>query len=279
MTISMTAAMTTGAKSDTALICGQGGLPGILADRAPDALLIEMEGFPADLGGRPAEPFRLERLVPLMEQLLDRGISRVCFAGAVRRPRIEPEAFDARTATLVPRILRAIQSGDDAALREVIAIFEDWGLGVVAAHDIAPELLAEEGLLAGTVSDADRADAARAAEIVAGLGALDLGQGAVVARGLCLAVETLPGTDAMLDFVARHAAVRPKGARGVLYKAPKPGQDRRIDLPAIGPQTVGNAAAAGLAGIAVAAGGVLMLDREATLAAAEAAGLFLWARA
>jgi len=101
-----------------------------------------------------------------------------------------------------------------------------------------------------------------------------------VAQGLCLAVETLPGTDAMLDFVALHARLRPdpSGARGVFYKAPKLGQDRRIDLPALGPETIRRAAAAGLAGVAFEAGGVLLLDRAATIAAAEAAGLFLWAR-
>jgi DUF1009 family protein len=91
----------------------------------------------------------------------------------------------------------------------------------------------------------------------------------------------LPGTDAMLDFVAlTGAALRPdpKGARGLLYKAPKPGQDRRVDLPAIGPQTIARAAAAGLAGIAWEAGGVMLLDRAATVTAAQEAGLFLWSR-
>ena len=83
----------------------------------------------------------------------------------------------------------------------------------------------------------------------------------------------------MLDFVAATGAAepaRPGGRRGVLYKAPKPGQDWRMDLPAIGPATVAAAAAAGLAGVAVQAGGVLILDREATVAAADDAGLFLW---
>jgi DUF1009 family protein len=85
----------------------------------------------------------------------------------------------------------------------------------------------------------------------------------------------------MLDFVTRTGATLrpdPNGARGVLYKAPKPGQDRRVDLPALGPRTVAHAAAAGLAGIAWAAGGVILLDRPATIAAAQEAGLFLWAR-
>ena len=85
----------------------------------------------------------------------------------------------------------------------------------------------------------------------------------------------------MLDFAARHKALRPDpgGARGVFYKAPKPGQDRRIDLPALGPDSVAQAAAAGLAGIAWEADGVILLDRDAMVAAADAAGLFLWARA
>ncbi|MBL3554656.1 LpxI family protein, partial [Rhodovulum sulfidophilum] len=122
---------------------------------------------------------------------------------------------------------------------------------------------------------------ARAAAIVAALGASDLGQGAVVAQGLCLAVETLPGTDAMLAWVADVAGAcrpDPKGAKGVLCKAPKPSQDRRVDLPAIGPATVEAAHRAGLAGIAVEAGGVLVLEPEETLARADALGLFLWVR-
>lgn len=165
----------------TAIIAGQGALPGLLAAQCPDALLAEMEGFSADLPGRRVQRFRLERLVPFMEHLIDSGVSRVCFAGAVRRPRIEAELFDPHTATLVPRLLAALQSGDDAALRQVIGIFEDWGLAVVGADALAPDLVPGPGVLCGAPTPADSADADRAAAIVAGIGALDLGQGAVVA--------------------------------------------------------------------------------------------------
>lgn len=261
-----------------ALIAGQGALAPLLAARLENPLVAALEGFaPA---GLEAQPFRLERLVPFMDHLADQGVEAVCLAGAVRRPRLDPELFDPRTASLVPRIFAAMQSGDDAALRVVLALFEEAGFRILAASEIAPDLLVPPGALTGHPSAADREDAARAAAIVAALGAQDLGQGAVVAQGLCLAVETLPGTDAMLDFAALHQAMRPnpKGARGVLYKAPKPGQDRRIDLPAIGPDTVRRAARAGLAGIAWEAGGVMTLDREAAIAAAQEAGLFLWSR-
>lgn len=271
--------------SRVALIAGSGALPGLLAAALAGAgrppLVARLEGTPVP-EGEGAVRFRLERLVPFMDSLSDAGVTEVVFAGAATRPRIDPEAFDARTAQLVPRLLAAMGQGDDGALRGLVALFEEWGFAVLGADQVAPDLVPGPGVLTGAPGAADEADAARAAAIVAGLGALDLGQGAVVAQGLCLAVETLPGTDAMLAFAALHGpALRPntKGARGVLYKAPKPGQDRRIDLPAIGPETVAGAARAGLAGIAWEAGGVLLLDRDATVAAAAAAGLFLWSRA
>ena len=258
----------------TAVIAGAGGLAREVAAGLGDPLVAAIDGFAPE--GLAAESFRLERLVPFMDSLLDRGIGRVVFAGAVQRPALDPESFDHRTAQLVPRIAMAMRQGDDAALREVIALFEEAGLEVVGLPEVAPALLPGPGFLAGRATAQAEADAARAAEVVAALGTLDIGQGAVVAGGLVLAVETLPGTAAMLDFVARH---RPHGSRGgVLWKQPKPGQDRRIDLPAVGPDTVAQATAARLDGIAWAAGEAVLIDRSATVAAAEAAGLFLWSR-
>ncbi|WBU54285.1 LpxI family protein [Paracoccus sp. SCSIO 75233] len=263
--------------SRTAIIAGQGALAPTVAAMLDNPVVAALEGFAPPI---PHETFRLERLVPFFDWLADQDVSRVTFAGAVRRPRLDPEAFDPRTASLVPRILTAMQSGDDAALREVIALFEEFGFTVAGTAEIAPNLVPGAGMLAGEPSAADIADADRAAKIVEGLGALDLGQGAVVAQGLCLAVETIPGTAAMLEFVAQHQDMRPRknGARGVFWKAPKPGQDRRIDLPTIGPETVDQAAAAGLAGIAWQAGGVILLERETALERARDAGIFLWAR-
>ena len=263
--------------SRTAIIAGQGALAPAIAARLQDPVVAALEGFAPAI---PHESFRLERLVPFFDWLAEPGVDRVTFAGAVRRPRLDPEAFDPRTASLVPRILTAMQSGDDAALREVIALFEEAGFAVAGTQEIAPDLVPGEGFLVGEPTAADIADADRAATIVEGLGALDLGQGAVVAQGLCLAVETLPGTGAMLDFVAAHRDMRPRpnGPRGVFWKAPKPGQDRRIDLPAIGPDTVDQVARAGLAGIAWQAGGVILLEREVAVERARAAGVFLWAR-
>jgi DUF1009 family protein len=263
--------------SRTAVIAGQGGLAQAVIAALDAPLVFALEGFEPPV---PATSFRLERLVPFLDQLLDEGVERVVFAGAVRRPRLDPEAFDPRTAQLVPRILMAMQSGDDAALRTVLDIFEEQGLAICGIDEVAPDLVPAAGVLTGTPTEADRRDADRAAAILDATSGLDIGQGVVVAQGLCLALETLPGTAAMLDFAAAHRNMRPNpnSARGVFYKAPKAGQDRRIDLPTLGPDSIAQAAAAGLAGIAWEAGGVILLDRAESVRRAEAAGLFLWAR-
>ena len=137
-------------------------------------------------------------------------------------------------------------------------------------------LLPESGLLTrGARPDgAARADIWRGVAVCRALGAADVGQAAVVQQGLVLGVEAIEGTDALL---ARCGKLRRQGRGGVLVKLAKPGQDRRLDLPAVGPETVRNAAAAGLAGIAFEAAATVLLDRERTVAEADAAGLFLLA--
>lgn len=260
-----------------ALIAGAGALPAAVVAALPQRPLIcALEGF-QPTGLTPGHSFRVETLVPFLHWLEDQGVTRVCFAGAVQRPRLDPSLFDPATATMVPRLLAAMGQGDDATLREVLAIFTEHGFDIMGVEDIAPALVPGSGILAGEITAQDEKDANRAATIVQALGTVDVGQGCVVAGGLCLAVEALPGTDAMLAGVAQIPA-QLRRAKGLYYKAPKPAQDRRIDLPTIGPATVDAAAAAGLGGIAWQAGGVICLDLATMQAKAAALGLFLWAR-
>ncbi|MEM0934868.1 MAG: UDP-2,3-diacylglucosamine diphosphatase LpxI [Pseudomonadota bacterium] len=268
-----------------ALIAGAGALPAHIVRTSEAAgrpvLVCGIAGFDAALP-RNDRPFRLETLGSLIAGLKAEGLAEVCFCGAVQRPKLDPAAVDAATAPLVERIVGALAAGgDDAALRIALSLFEDAGLRVTPAAEVAPDLLPPEGVLsAARPNDADGADAGRGAAVVAALGAADVGQACVVRRGQVIAVEALPGTDWMLASLAAAppALSPPFDAGGILYKAPKPRQDRRVDLPTIGPETVAGAARAGLSGVVLEAGGVMVLDRAATVAAADAAGLFLWVR-
>jgi hypothetical protein len=158
----------------------------------------------------------------------------------------------------------------------VARVLEEEGFEVVSPQSVLAGLLPESGLLTrGAPPDqAARADIRRGVAVCRALGAVDVGQAVVVQQGLVLGVEAIEGTDALL---ARCGGLRRQGRGGVLVKLSKPNQDRRLDLPAMGPDTVRHAAAAGLAGIAFEAGSTVLLDRERTVAAANAAGLFLLA--
>ena len=181
-----------------ALIAGAGALPAALAAALPRRPFVAaLEGF-APQGVAADLTFRIERLYPFFAALQQAGVTQVAFAGAVRRPRLDPALFDPATAQIVPRLMHSLAQGDDATLREVIAMFEEEGFAVVGAAEIAPALVPAEGLLAGALTARDQADAARAAAIAEALGRVDVGQGCVVAQGLCLAAETIAGTDAML---------------------------------------------------------------------------------
>ena len=104
------------------------------------------------------------------------------------------------------------------------------------------------------------------------LGQADVGQGCVVQQGLVLALEAIEGTDEMLR---RSALYKREGVGGVLVKSAKPQQDKRLDLPAIGLKTIEESHKAGLRGIALLAGGTMIIDREAVLARADALGMFI----
>jgi UDP-2,3-diacylglucosamine hydrolase len=267
-----------------AIVAGRGLLPRLLAEdcarRGRPYRVVLFEGVTLDwLDGHPVLRAAFEKPGRLFADLRAAGCRVVTFAGAMQRPALNPLRFDAKMMRLAPRLLSGVKGGDDSTLRLIAGIFEAEGLAVRAPQEILGELLAPAGVLTrARPSEADRKDTARAARIVRAVGRADVGQGVVVAGGLCLGVETIQGTDVLLEFVARTAGAYRGEARGVLLKAPKPGQDWRVDLPSVGPATIEGARAAGLAGIVVEAGGVLILDRAGTVAAADAAGLFLWGR-
>ncbi len=268
-----------------AIVAGRGELPRLIAAdcaaRGRPYRVVAFDGVPLDwAAGQPLLRARFEKPGRLFADLRAAGVGEVVFAGGMARPPLRLLAFDLKMLRLAPRLLPGLRRGDDATLRLIAGIFEAEGFTIRAPHDFLADLIAPAGVLGRAQPSAtDRSDAARAAAIVAALGLADVGQAAVVADGICLGLESIQGTDALLDFVAATpAALRPARARGVLYKAPKPGQDRRLDLPAIGPGTLERAAAAGLAGVVVQAGGAMILGLPATVAAADAAGLFLWAR-
>jgi UDP-2,3-diacylglucosamine hydrolase len=200
------------------------------------------------------------------------GVRDIVMAGAVKRPSFFSLKPDAKAAAMIARIgLRAL--GDDGLLRAISAELETEGFRIVGVDDVLSTILAQEGPFGRFApDDVATADIARGVAVARKLGEADVGQGVVVQQGVVLAVEAIEGTDAM---IARAGALRRDGPGGVLVKLAKPGQDRRLDLPTIGPATIAAAVAAGLRGLAIDAGATLVLMREQVVADADAAGLFV----
>lgn len=210
------------------------------------------------------------------------GCREIVIVGRVRRPNLASIRPDLGFWRSLPVLLRLLRGGDDAILRLVVGFFERHGLAVVGVNEAAPELIAPAGVLGRhTPSVADRAAVRRCAEALAALGPFDAAQAAVAYDGALIAVEGADGTDAMLhrlaapDTLKRYPLVASGARRGVLVKMPKPDQERRIDLPAIGPETMRRAAAAGLAGVAVLSGQTLFAERRRAIDVADEAGLFV----
>ena len=260
------------------IVAGAGALPGklVTACRAQgrEVFVVALEGeAEADvIDSAPHAWVRLGAAGRMLRLLHEAGCEEVVLAGPIHRPALSRLRPDRRGARILSKLLTA-SGGDDSLLSVVVKELEGEGFRVVGADDVLAELLATPGCWGRLEpGPAATADIERGVAVVRALGTFDVGQAAVVQQGRVLGIEAAEGTDALL---ARCADLRLDGAPGVLIKLSKSGQQRRADLPTIGPQTVEHAASSGLAGIAVEAGVTLVLDRERVVELADGSGLFL----
>lgn len=272
--------------SGTALgiIAGGGELPLAVADAVTaagrDVFILALKGYADEGVARFSHDWNsIGEVSRALKLLRAHGCSEVLLAGKVARPRFSDIRLDAKGVMVLPKVLAAARGGDDALLRCMVSMFEDEGFAAIGVAEAAPALVAGEGVLGRIApSTDDIEDIALARKVVQAMGALDIGQAAVVCHGLVLAVEAAEGTDRMIARIADlpdNIRGVPGKPRGVLVKATKPTQDGRTDMPVIGTDTVANIAAVGLAGIAIEAGRTLIMNRAAVAQAADAAGVFV----
>ncbi|MEQ8281147.1 MAG: UDP-2,3-diacylglucosamine diphosphatase LpxI [Parvibaculum sp.] len=267
------------------IVAGRGPLPAALAEVAVaagrDVFIVAIDDdVSKDIERFPHAHVRIGAHGEFLRLLKENGCKDIVLIGGINRPDLSKIGLDFAGIKLLPRLVRWLAQGDDGLLRGIADYLEkDHGLHVIGAHEVAEGLLAPEAVLTKAAPAPEHeADIDAAIRAALDVGTRDVGQGAVACRGAVVATEDDAGTDVML---ARVAAMDPAmrgrlGAlEGVLVKLTKPGQERRVDMPTIGVRTVENAAAAGLAGIAVEAGGALIVDGEAVARAADAHGLFV----
>jgi UDP-2,3-diacylglucosamine hydrolase len=273
-----------GASAPLAILCGGGAFPLEVAGEARrsgrEPFLVGVVGATdAAIEAYPHVWIRMGEVGKLFAALKGRAIAEMVMIGAITRPEFTDLRLDWGAVKRAAGLAQLFRRGDNGLLAGLAAIFEREGVHIVGAHEVAPRLLAPVGPIGARAASAeDEADIALGARLLEALSSFDAGQSAVVAAGRIVAIEAAEGTDAMLARVAEMRSsgrLRFAGPAGVLVKAPKRGQDLRLDMPAIGPKTIEGAAKAQLKGAAVAAGQVLILERELCVREADAAGVFV----
>jgi len=265
------------------IICGGGAFPAAVAEavtkRVRPVYLFLLKGY-ADPGLQqyPHEWIRLGSAAKYMNAGRH-GAREIVVIGSVVRPRLLQIGFDWKSLSYLPQIAKLFLGGDNSLLSGLARIFEEHGLKLRGAHEVAPELLMPAGLATRIEpTGREREDIEVGGRLLHALDSFDVGQAVVVAGKRIVAIEGAEGTAGLLARVSemrRSGRLKLAEREGVLVKLPKPSQDRRIDLPAIGTDTIVQAKEAGLAGIAVEAGGSLVLDAQQFVETADAAGLFV----
>ena len=268
-----------------AVVCGGGSLPIEIARAAQRqgrrVALLALRGSadPAAVAAFPHHWVGLGQFGRACRHAKAEGCRDIVMIGSVVRPHVRDLRFDFFTLRMLPRILRMFRNGDDHLLSNVAKLFEEQGFRVLGAHEVAPEILMPHGALGSRQpSEIDRLDIQRGLALLHATGPFDVGQAAVISDNRVLAIEAADGTDLMLERLAElrgKGSIRARQGGGVLVKAPKPMQDRRIDLPSVGPRTVEGVARAGLAGIAVVAGSTIVAEPDRIAAVADNAGVFV----
>lgn len=260
------------------IIAGGGNLPAKLIESCdkkgivPFIIGFDGQTDPNLITGRYHLWTRLGAAAQIIPTLQANGISEIILIGSIRRPSLDELRPDWKTAHLLTRIgLKAF--GDDGLLKALRELLEEEGFTIKGIQDFVDDLVALEGTYGRHhPTKSQMHDIQKGIETCDQIGRLDIGQACVVQQGIVLAVEAIEGTDRM---IRRAGELKRKGERPILVKMSKPGQDKSLDLPTIGPQTILEAHKAGFAGIVVEAGKTLVLHPQDITAAADKAGLFL----
>lgn len=267
-------------KGALGIIAGKGSLPAQIIgackhDKRDFFVIAFEESFdPEVMNNVPHAIVRIGAVGEALTHLRHAGVKEIVMAGGVKRPSLASLRPDAAGANLLKKLGKAFFMGDDALLKAITSFFEEENFTVVGVDSILKDIVAHEGVLGKIVPDSKaRSDIAIAMQAAKNIGALDIGQAAIVENGILLGTEDEKGTDLLIENCGKLRRVAQKS--GVLVKAKKPNQEEKVDLPSIGVRTIENLHRNGFAGVAVEAEHSLIIDKKELIQKADEYGIFV----
>ena len=276
----------TGKKNRIALISGSGELPKLII-RELNLNGIEPIVF-SPIGIKVNIPssvdnilFNLVDFEGLIYELKKRFISYLVFAGKITRNNIIDETFSAiKNFSAIKKYNINLKETDDVLLRNIGFFFENQGFHILSINEILPDLFLKEGSITKRKpTKQDQNDIIKAIEFHKVMSKADIGQSLIVSNCLCIAIETLPGTDAMIKFVLNFKSTDKKNinvSEGILFKSLKINQDPRFDFPVVGEKTLRNIKNAKINGLALLENRLILLNKEKLIKLANELDLFIF---
>jgi DUF1009 family protein len=214
------------------------------------------------------------KVKPILKTMSDEKITSVVFAGDIKRPGLLSLKVDSIGLSVMARITASKIHGDNSALSIIAKFLEEHGLKVISPNSILPSLLTPAGILGKIKPDQDDLKDIEIGKIVlAKLSDMDIGQATIVENSYVLGIEASEGTDSLIKRCAdlKRETMR----KGVLVKMKKTMQDKRLDLPTIGTNTIDYVYKANLRGIAVNTNGSIIISLPEVITLADKYGIFV----
>jgi DUF1009 family protein len=261
------------------IIAGSGDIPRFyiheLKKRGDSCVVAAVKGeAPAGLSGEAdvyAE-FALQELNDLVSFLKSHQVENVYLAGKIEHRRFfQKKSLDPRYLFLVRRLK---EKGPQSLVRLFIDFLADRGISTTDPFPLLEPLFCSEGSK-GRVEPSPEvmADMVFGWDKARFLADQDIGQTLIVKDGTVVAVEGMEGTDLAIQRAGKLA-----GDGCVAVKVIRTHQDYRIDLPAVGAETVRNLIEARFAGLCFEADRMPFFQREEAVQMADRHGLALYAR-
>lgn len=261
-----------------ALIAGSGNLPlEIIRSCQKNNTYLIVIGFESQTHlnemNVPYAQFSLGSIGKILAHFKKHNIKQIVFAGNIKRPSLKELQVDWIGAKWLQKLSLKAMKGDDALLSGILDLLQKEGFEILKPSDFLDNLILPAGTLTKiSPTPDDYLDIDRGVQILKTLSPLDIGQSIIVQQGLVLGIEAIEGTKTLIQ---RCALLKREGSGGVLVKMAKTGQNKKIDLPTIGPETIEDLKKAGFVGIAAEANATQVIDYEQTIKLADEMGLFI----